>query len=101
MATSMNPELQSIEAKIVFTARDSERPVDETFGSKVVFDADLGYDLNEYLRVSVGGTNILNAFPDEHEKDSNYSNGRFPYSRRVSQFGTNGAFYYGRLQFNL
>ena len=35
MAISMEVDLPSIEANIVFTARDSERPVDETFGSNV------------------------------------------------------------------
>ncbi len=74
---------------------------DETFGAKTLFDLDVGYELRQGVRVSVGGTNILNTFPDRHLKPSNYSNGRFPFSRRVTQFGMNGGFYYARLQLTL
>ncbi len=74
---------------------------DEVFSPKTIFDLDFGYDITDYVRLSIGGTNIFNTFPDKHQKASNYSNGRFPYSRRVTQFGMNGGFYYARLQFNL
>jgi iron complex outermembrane receptor protein len=47
---------------------------------------------------SVGGDNVLNTFPDKQLKDANISNGRFVYSRNVSQFGQNGAFYYAKLE---
>ena len=47
----------------------------------------------------IGANNILNTFPDKHTKDANISNGNFPYSRRVTQYGMNGGFYYARLQF--
>jgi len=49
----------------------------------------------------VGGSNIFNTFPDQQQKATNISLGRFIYSRRVTQFGINGGFYYARLQLSL
>ena len=74
---------------------------DETFAAKVLLDLDFGYEIIPGLKLSVGGTNILNTFPDEHQKDANRSNERFIYSRRVTQYGMNGGFYYGRITLNL
>ena len=74
---------------------------DETFSAKTLFDLDLGYEFLNGVRLSVGASNLFNTFPDKHQKAANYSNGNFPYSRRVTQFGINGGFYYGRLQFRL
>lgn len=74
---------------------------DERFGAKTLFDLDLGYQVSSGLRLAVGGSNILNTFPDQQRKTTNISNGRFIYSRRVSQFGMNGGFYYARLQLAL
>jgi iron complex outermembrane receptor protein len=74
---------------------------DETFTAKVLLDLDFGYEIIPGLKLSVGGNNILNTFPDEHQKDTNRSNERFIYSRRVTQFGMNGGFYYGRITLNL
>jgi len=74
---------------------------DETFSAKTLLDVDLSYEILKGVGLSVGANNILNTFPDEHQKDSNRSGERFIYSRRVTQFGMNGAFYYGRIQFSL
>lgn len=74
---------------------------DEKFDAKVLFDLDISYEIFEGTRLTVGGNNILNTFPDKHQKASNLSSGRFPFSRRVTQFGTNGGFYYARLSLSL
>lgn len=71
---------------------------DETFGTKVIFDTDLGYQMGKW-RMSLGANNLLNTFPDKHTNDANISNGRFVYSRRVSQFGIMGGYYYLRFQY--
>ena len=71
---------------------------DETFGAKVLFDVDLGYQATKNLYFAIGGDNIFNTFPDKNTKDANISFGRFLYSRNVSQFGINGGFYYAKLQ---
>ena len=74
---------------------------DEDFGAKVLFDADIGYNLSDGVVLQIGANNIFNTFPDRHQLDANISDGNFPYSRRVTQFGMNGGFYYARLQFTL
>ncbi len=74
---------------------------DEVFGDKVLVDLDLSYQLNKFMRISVGANNLFNVFPDPHQKLGNYSNGRFVFSRRVTQFGMNGGFYYARLGLEL
>ena len=74
---------------------------DEEFGAKVLIDLDLSYEVMEGVRLSVGANNLLNTYPDPHMKASNFSNGRFVFSRRVTQFGMNGGFYYTRMSFNL
>ncbi len=81
--------------------RPTNEANDEDFGAKVLFDADIGYEVWDGVVLQVGANNIFNTFPDKHQLDSNISNGNFPYSRRVTQFGTNGGFYYARVQFTL
>ena len=75
--------------------------LDEQFGAKTLFDLDLSYELRPGLRLALGGENIFNTYPDPQVKPANISFGRFIYSRRVTQFGMNGGFYYGRLQLSL
>lgn len=74
---------------------------DEVFGAKTLFDLQLDYELMRGFGISVGANNLFNTFPDRQSKPGNISSGRFPYSRRVTQFGMNGGFYYTRLQLNL
>lgn len=71
---------------------------DETFGAKVLFDLDFGYQFNKHVLVTVGADNLFNTFPDEQTKAANTSFGRFVYSRNVTQFGQNGGFYYAKLE---
>ncbi len=74
---------------------------DESFGAKVLFDADIGIEMSPGVLLQVGANNIFNTFPDRHQLASNISDGNFPFSRRVTQFGTNGGFYYARVEFTL
>jgi iron complex outermembrane receptor protein len=74
---------------------------DEDFGAKVLMDADIGVEVRDGVRFEVGANNIFNTFPDKHEKAANISDGNFPFSRRVTQFGINGGFYFARLEFAL
>jgi len=71
---------------------------DETFGAKVLFDADLGYQFTKNLQLTVGGDNLLDTYPDKNTKANNINAGRFIYNRNVSQFGWNGGFYYAKLE---
>ena len=74
---------------------------DERFSGKGIVDVDLSYEIFTGVKVAAGANNIFNTFPDKQTKEGNISSGRFPFSRRVTQFGTNGGFYYGRLQLSL
>ena len=74
---------------------------DERFGAKTTLDLDLGYDVGRGVKVNVGGSNIFNVYPDKQINAGNISFGRFVYSRRVTQFGMNGGFYYARLLLSL
>jgi len=82
--------------KVSYKADDAAN--DETFGAKVLFDVDFGYQATKNIYFGVGADNLFNTFPDRQTKDANISFGRFIYSRNVSQFGMNGGFYYGKLQ---
>jgi iron complex outermembrane receptor protein len=74
---------------------------DEQFGAKTLLDVDLGLDLVRGLRLGIGANNLLNTFPDKQKVPANINGGRFIYSRRVTQFGMNGGFYYARLALSL
>lgn len=74
---------------------------DEVFGAKTLVDVEFAVDVVPGTRLAVGGSNVFHTFPDRHLKEPNLSNGRFPFSRRVTQFGMNGGLYYGKLQLTL
>ncbi len=74
---------------------------DEEFGAKVLFDVSLDVQLGKRARLTVGADNVFDTYPDRQVKAANISDGRFLYSRNVSQFGTNGGFYYTKLELTL
>jgi iron complex outermembrane receptor protein len=74
---------------------------DEQFGAKTLLDVDLGLDVLRGVRLGVGANNLLNTFPDKQKVPGNINGGRFIYSRRVTQFGMNGGFYYARVALSL
>jgi iron complex outermembrane recepter protein len=77
------------------------RTLDQTFAPRLVTDLTIGYQINKFLNVSLGANNLLDVYPDQQTHSENQSYGRFLYSRRVSQFGFNGAFYFARMRFDL
>ncbi|WP_298311433.1 TonB-dependent receptor [uncultured Aquimarina sp.] len=74
---------------------------DQTFSPKLTTDLAISYQVNDYIKCTLGGNNVFNVFPDKHTHSANTSNGNFIYSRRVQQFGVNGANYYLRLLLRL
>ena len=83
------------------TYRHPSDTLNEQFSAKTIFDVDLSYELVGGVRFAVGANNVFNTFPDRQQRGVNVDNGRFVYSRRVSQFGMNGGFYYARLALSL
>jgi iron complex outermembrane recepter protein len=76
--------------------------LDESFSYEVTFDVDLGYRIGN-LWWSVGANNVFNNFPDEVEREDNRLNGSFRYSPAAfsggAPYGTEGAFYYARVDY--
>jgi iron complex outermembrane recepter protein len=75
--------------------------LDQSFSPKTTFDASLSYQFTPAIGLTVGGTNITDVYPDAQTHSGNVSAGRFVYSRRVQQFGFNGAYYFARLNYNI
>ncbi|MBC7571530.1 MAG: TonB-dependent receptor [Spirosoma sp.] len=68
---------------------------DQTFSPQTVLDLSVGYALNRNLKLSLGGSNILDKYPQvlraENRGFTLYNN---------YQQGSNGSYYYGRVQLN-
>ncbi len=74
---------------------------DQKFSPKLITDISLTYNLNDFVHFSVGANNAFNVFPDKHKHSDNVNEGRFIFSRRVQQFGIQGANYFARLLLKL
>ncbi len=74
---------------------------DQTFTPKVITDMAISYQVNDYIKCTLGGNNVFNVYPDKHTHSANTEDGNFIYSRRVQQFGVNGSNYYLRLLLRL
>lgn len=68
---------------------------DQTFSGQAVFDLSFGYDLNRNVKLSIGGSNIFDKYPQILRPENQ---GFYLYSN--NQQGSNGSYYYGRLTFN-
>jgi len=68
---------------------------DQTFSPQAIFDLSVGYDLTRNLKLSVGGSNIFDKYPQILRPENQ---GFYLYSN--NQQGSNGAYYYGRIMFN-
>ena len=66
----------------------------DTYSDKMVFDLNLGFDLNDNLTLNVGGNNIFNVYPDQQD-DWTEGGGYWD----SVQMGFGGAYYYTRLNF--
>lgn len=86
----------------------------QEFGTKIVTDLSVGYNLSESTTVTIGANNLLDVFPDRAKESITYvdadgvtqtgtnrSGGRFDWSRRAQQFGIGGRFLFARLSFTL
>ncbi|HHB92956.1 MAG TPA: TonB-dependent receptor [Thioploca sp.] len=76
------------------------RLYDLNYAGKIVTDLSFGYNLDENTKLTVGANNLLDVYPDANDPAFR-SSGRFIYSRRSQQFGTNGRFVFARLSFTL
>lgn len=83
-------------------AFDNNTPesLDQTFSGKVITDLSFSYSFNKTVTVNIGANNLFDVYPDKQTHYNNTSNGRFTYSRAVSQFGFNGRYVFGRVTLN-
>ena len=63
------------------------------YGEKLSADASVSYAITPGLKLTVGGSNLLDQFPDD--QDANETDNGFKYD--AVQFGLNGAAYFMRL----
>ncbi|GAA4828714.1 TonB-dependent receptor [Algivirga pacifica] len=65
----------------------------QNYAPKTTTDLTVGYQISEAIKLSVGGSNIFNVYPDKQDPNETDSGG---YWEGV-QMGYNGAYYFGRL----
>jgi iron complex outermembrane receptor protein len=74
---------------------DQKIAATDTYSAKMVTDLTLGFKLSKSLKLSVGGNNIFNIYPDQQD-DWVEAGGYWD----SVQMGFSGAYYYARLGFN-
>jgi iron complex outermembrane receptor protein len=67
---------------------------DQTFGAKILVDAEIGYDLTQNFRLAIGGDNLFDVYPDRDQRPGQNNNG-IVYGQ-FSPFGFSGGFWYLR-----
>ncbi len=80
---------------------NTRESTDQEFSAKTVTDLSLSYQITTQLGFTIGANNLFDVYQDRHYHSSNFSSGRFVYSRRVQQMGFNGAYYFARLKLAL
>ncbi len=74
----------------------------QVLSPKFLTDASLTYQMGNALWISVGADNLFDTYPDLiNQANADYSSGRFPYSRRSTQFGFAGRFLFVRINWAL
>lgn len=82
--------------EVTSTESNTDPSARQTFGGKWLTDFDLSYELRDGVRLSIGGNNVLDVYPDRNIARNSF-NGIFVYPRRTAPFGFNGGYYYTRL----
>jgi len=79
----------------------SNSALNQTFSEKLITELVVSVRLTDKIYLDFGGNNIFNIYPDKIEGEESTESGNFDYSRRVMQFGFNGAFYYFKLNYSI
>lgn len=69
---------------------------EDVYGEKITADLNLGYKLSDNLKLTLGGNNIFNEYPDQQTDGETEAGGYWD----AVQMGFGGAYYYARLDFN-
>jgi len=73
----------------------------QTWDGATLFDAAFGWNITDKLRVTVGGNNIFDTYPDKWDPTNAFPFPQlgFTYGWETLPFGINGAYYYGKVDF--
>ena len=81
---------------------DAAKPeLDEIQSPKTVIDLSIGYRFMKKITFTLGANNLTDVYPDKIKNFGNTSDGRFIYSRNVTQFGFGGRYLYSALRIDL
>jgi len=69
---------------------------EDVYGAKITADLTVGYKLSDQLKITIGGNNITNEYPDQQDDGETEAGGYWD----AVQMGFGGAYYYARLDFN-
>ena len=71
---------------------------DQDYSGKVLFDVETSVSFDDYRStIAIGAQNILNTYPDEHQKARDRTGNKYS---QFSPFGFGGAFWYAKYSFN-
>ncbi len=69
---------------------------EDIYEAKYTVDVTLGYQLSKNLKLTIGGNNIFNEYPDQQNDGETESGGYWD----AVQMGFGGAYYYARMSYN-
>jgi iron complex outermembrane receptor protein len=82
-------------SELSVSSDDQGNYYDQKFTPQWIFDLSVNYYLSKNLKLSLGGSNIFDKYPDVLRPENQ---GFYLYSN--NQQGSNGAYFYGRVMFN-
>ncbi|WP_226470207.1 TonB-dependent receptor plug domain-containing protein [Luteimonas panaciterrae] len=75
--------------------------IKQTWGGEWLGDIAIGYRFNDSLKLTIGANNVFDAYPDKWDpvKGAPFPQLGFKYGWETLPFGTNGGYYYAKLDF--
>jgi iron complex outermembrane receptor protein len=73
----------------------------QTWDGATLFDAAIGWNVSDKLRISIGGNNIFDTYPDKWDPVNAFPFPQlgFTYGWETLPFGINGSYFYGKVDF--
>jgi iron complex outermembrane receptor protein len=67
----------------------------QTYGARTIYDAEVGYTPVAGFKLSVGGRNLLDTFPERMSPENGFGVFLYP---SASPYGFNGRYLYARVE---
>ncbi len=73
----------------------------QTWDGATLFDAAIGWNVSDKLRISIGGNNIFDTYPDKWDAVNAFPFPQlgFTYGWETLPFGINGSYFYGKVDY--